>query len=215
MNESKFFGTPKTTITSTRCEWLNLKNLEKRRLYLYGAISSIDYEEGAPDEKLSVAEAVRWIMQYNMEDAEKKLEERKPIIIYINSPGGEIYEGWPLIETIKLSKTPVYTVNIGMWASMAFLIGITGHKRFSLPNMTFLMHDGTDGFFGSASKVQDEAEFRKVYNADVIKAHILECSKMTSEEYDKLERKEYYFLPQEALEHEFIDVIVTDLNQIL
>lgn len=215
MNNSQVFGEPKVTVNASRHEWMDLLDYEKRHLYLYGGINNFDDEDYSKDEKLSIADIVRWILRYNTEDLGKPVEKRQPIYLYINCPGGSIYEGWPLISTIKLSKTPVYTVNIGMWASMAFLIGITGHKRFSLPEMLFLMHDGTDGFFGSASKVQDEAEFRKVYNQDVIKKHILSRSNMNEKEYSKLERKEYYFLPEEALEHEFIDKIVTDIDEIL
>ena len=124
-------------------------------------------------------------------------------------------EGFSLIGAIKLSKTPVYTVNTGIWYSMAFLIGITGHKRFSLPYSAFLMHDGQNAVWDSGAKAQDKMDFDKRYELEVVKKHILENSNMKSTEYDSLIRVEYYMLPDDALERGFIDEVVTDLDDIL
>ena len=137
------------------------------------------------------------------------------ISLYINSPGGNLNEGFALIDAIKISKTPVYTINVGQWSSMSFLIGITGHKRFSLPSATFLMHDGSSGAFGSTSKVQDCVEFEKRFKNEVIKKHVLDHSKMQAVDYDALARVEYYLLPKDALERGFIDKIVDDIDAIL
>ena len=137
------------------------------------------------------------------------------ISLYINSPGGNLNEGFALIDAIKISKTPVYTINVGQWSSMSFLIGIPGHKRFSLPSATFLMHDGSSGAFGSTSKVQDCVEFEKRFKNEVIKKHVLDHSKMQAVDYDALARVEYYLLPKDALERGFIDKIVDDIDAIL
>ena len=215
MSNSQVLGEPRVTVNTTRHEWTDFLDYEKRRLYLYGSVNDFDDEDYSKDEKLSVSDIVRWILRYNTEDKGKPVSEREPIYLYIDSPGGDIYEGWPLISTIELSKTPVYTVNIGMWASMAFHIGITGHKRFSLPNMTFLMHDGRSGMINSTSKMLDEAEFLRLYESEVIKEHVLIHSNVTGAEYEKLKTKEYYFLPDVAICHGFIDEIVTDIDTIL
>lgn len=98
---------------------------------------------------------------------------------------------------------------------MAFLIGISGHKRYSLPNMVFLMHDGSNFMYGSTGKVQDEAKFHERYEQNVIKNHILKHSNMKETEYDILTRVEYYMLPEDALVHGFIDKIATSMDEIL
>ncbi|MBR3269763.1 ATP-dependent Clp protease proteolytic subunit [Candidatus Saccharibacteria bacterium] len=187
-----------------------------RRIYLTSEIKSADCE---CDEfcRSPIMQMVGDIMEINRYDEEHgiPLEDRKPIRLYINSPGGEINEGFALVSTIEISKTPIWTINIGMWASMAFLIGISGHRRFSLPNMTFLMHDGTNFAWDSGNKAQDKMKFDDRFSSEVIKAHVLKHSSMTDVEYDGLARVEYYMLPKDALKQGFIDEIVEDINTIL
>lgn len=190
-----------------------------RRLYLTGPISAVgeDGDCGIYGEISMCTKIVDDIIDYNRYDERNKIpvEERKPIRMYINSPGGTPTEGFAVISAIGLSKTPIYTINIGQWGSMAFLIGITGHKRFSIPYATFLMHDGRNGTFDSGSKAQDKMKFDERFELEVVKKHVLRHGKMTSTEYDALVRVEYYMLPEDALERGFIDEIVTDITSIL
>lgn len=217
-HECSFRGNYKDSILDITCSPFvqeDLLEFDERRIYLQGEISGIDFEDKYIDEKITVARIVRLIMRYNREDEDVPISERQPIKLYINSPGGSAYEGFALISAIELSKTPVYTYNIGQWSSMAFLIGIAGHKRFSMPSMVFLMHDGSEFIFGSASKVQDQAKFQEKYEQNVIKTHILRHSNMKPTDYEILNRVEYYMLPEDALSHGFIDEIVTDMDQLL
>ncbi|MDO5451702.1 MAG: ATP-dependent Clp protease proteolytic subunit [Candidatus Saccharibacteria bacterium] len=192
------------------------RELEDRRLYLNGVIEPVDCEEKCLYMSASMtSKLVENILDINRVDRGIEPEKREPIRLYINSPGGDLVEGTALLSAIKLSKTPVYTINMGQWCSMSFLIGIAGHKRFSLPNATFLMHDGTSGAFGSTSKVQDRIEFEKRFEAEVIKKHVLSHSNMKAVDYDALARVELYMLPEDALERGFIDEIVADIDNIL
>lgn len=188
-----------------------------RRLYLYGEIEPKETESSGAYVGTSMTSwLVDRIIDINREDAEAEIppEERKPIRLYINSPGGDITEGFALVSAIELSKTPVWTINVGQWCSMAFLIGITGHKRLSMPNMTFLMHEGMSFAGGSASKMQDRADFDKRFEDEVIKQHVLAHSKMNGESYDALKRVEVYMLPKDALRYGFIDEIAEDIDVI-
>lgn len=192
------------------------KERQERRLYLTRAISSLDYDESGIYEFTSmVGQIIFDIIEFNREDDGLPATERKPIKIYINSPGGEIDEGFPLISAIELSKTPVYTINIGRWSSMSFLIGIAGHERFALPHTTFLLHDGSAINYGTTSKMLDKAKFDDRFEQEVVKKHVLKHSNMTSVEYDGLLRVEYYMLPQDAIEHKFIDHVVRDIREII
>ena len=194
-------------------QYLRIQDAEDRRLYLYGTIGVVDYDMFEGDS--NTAWLVEQIMTYNRMDRGIPPHKREPVRLYINSPGGDLIEGTALISAIEISKTPIYTINIGQWCSMAFLIGITGDKRFSLPNATFLMHDGTSGAFGSTSKVQDQMEFEKRFEKEVVKAHVLGHSNMKSVDYDALARVELYMLPEDALERGFIDEIVDNIDTIL
>ena len=192
-----------------------LKNLANRRLYLEGSIASRAEADYFGDDTMLVGDVIKHIIQYNRDDECIDPSDRKPIMLYINSPGGDVTEGFGLVSTIAASKTPVYTINIGQWCSMAFLIGITGHRRFSLPNMLFLMHDGSNVIFGTSNKVKDTAKFNERFEDEVIKRHVLTHSRISEKEYDDHSRVEWYMLPEDALKYGFIDGIVTDLSLIL
>ena len=187
----------------------------QRRLYLYGSILDPDEDERSTIGRSMIGEVMEMILYYNREDIGKPIEEREPIRLYINSPGGDLTEGFALISVIEASKTPVYTINFGQLSSMSFLIGITGAKRYSLKYTPFLLHDGSSFVGGSTGKVQDRVEFDTRYGEEVIKPHVLSHGKMTSEEYDSHRRDEFYMLPKDALAYVFTDEIVDDLDVIL
>jgi len=139
-----------------------------------------------------------WILKWNRDDIGVPIEERKPIRMYINSPGGVVSDGYIIIDEILNSKTPVYTINMGLAASMAFLIYIAGHKRYSMPHAQFLNHDGSMFDYGSTLKVKDRVEFEAGQVNQMTKEFVLSRTKIDSETYDEKERKEWYFLPHEA-----------------
>ena len=204
-------------ISSTIEEIERINAREIRRLFLYGQILSVDEDEVGLLNSSMISNLIDDILDYNRMDREIAPEEREPILLYINSPGGETNEGFALISMMELSKTPIYTVNMGEWSSMAFLIGIAGKKRFSLPNATFLLHDGFGIAGGTLNKLHDRMEFEKRIEEEVIKPHVLKCShgKMDSDTYNQKKREEYYMLPEDALALGFIDEIVTDIDTIL
>ena len=202
-------------VSSSAEEYGILEEMKERRLYLNQPIQSLGFEESVNFYLSTISGMVKFIMDCNREDQEIEVGNRKPIKIYINSPGGEVTEGFPLVSAIELSKTPVYTYNVGQWSSMAFLIGITGHKRISMPNMKFLMHEGESFFMGTTGKVKDAVKFESDFEEDVIKPHVLGHSKMTEKVYDSLSRVEFYMLPDMALEYGFIDMIASNMEEIL
>lgn len=177
-------------------EVMMVKDMQQRKIWLH---DEIDIE--------TVSGAIHNIYQYNREDADLPVEERKPILLYIASNGGSVDAGFALIDAIQTSKTPIYTINTGYWYSMGFLIGLAGKKRFAMPNATFLMHDGSNFIWTSGSKAQDQADFNRRVEARV-KQYILDHSTLTSKEYDKKQRVEWYLFADEAKEKGFIDQII-------
>lgn len=177
-------------------EVMMVKDMQQRKIWLH---DGIDIE--------TVSGVIHNIYQYNREDADLPVEERKPILLYIASNGGSVDAGFALIDAIQTSKTPVYTINTGYWYSMGFLIGLAGKKRFAMPNATFLMHDGSNFIWTSGSKAQDQADFNRRVEARV-KQYILDHSTLTSKEYDKKQRVEWYLFADEAKEKGFIDQII-------
>ena len=177
-------------------EYLRFKDLQQRKLFIDSEI-----------EQFGVSEIIRHIIQFNKDDAEIPPEDRTPIRLYVSSRGGEVDSGWSLINTIENSITPVYTINLGYQYSMAFLIGLAGHKRFAMPRAKFLMHDGVEMLVDSAAKIQDRMEFQKQVDG-VEKQYVLCHSNITSELYDEKFRVEWYMFADEAKKHGFVDYII-------
>lgn len=201
-------------VTVSEFEYRRCQDMYSRRLYLYGEIVPPDnYSDLACG--MTAANIVEAIMQYNREDLDVPVDKREPVIIYINSPGGSVADGFAIISAIETSKTPIYTVNVGAWYSMAFLIGIAGHKRFSLPNMAFLLHDGATIVAGSTKKVQDRTFFDERYEREVVRPHVLKHTNISEKKYKQKARDEFYMLTEDALKYGVIDEIVTDIDRIL
>ena len=177
-------------------ELFYLKDLQRRKLFLSSEI-----------DQSVVAEVVKHILQYNAEDASLPAEERKPILLYLTSIGGEVDSGFELIDVIQSSVTPVYTINLGYQYSMGFLIGLAGHKRFAMPNAKFLMHDGSTIVYNSTAKARDQMAFAHSVE-ERIKQYILSRSNLSEEEYDSKLRVEWYLFAEEAREKGFVDAII-------
>ena len=173
-----------------------LQDLKQRKIYLNCDI-----------DQLAVSEVIRHILQFNKEDSEIPPEERKPILLYVSSNGGEVDSGFELIDVIRISKTPVYTINLGYQYSMGFLIGLAGHKRFATLNAKYLMHDGSNFIYNSGAKAQDQMEFNRRVE-ERVKNYIISRSKLTREEYDSKLRVEWYLFADEAKEKGFVDYII-------
>ena len=183
-----------------------LKNLKDRKLFL-----TCDIDECIIDDIVS------HILQYNADDKGKPVEERKPILLYCSSNGGSVDPGVELIDVIRQSKTPVYTINLGYQYSMGFLIGLAGHKRYGSKTAKYLMHDGSNFIYNSGAKAQDQMEFNKRIEARV-KEYVLDRTKITSEMYDAQMRKEWYMFSDEAKELGVTDYIIgedCDLDEII
>ena len=168
------------------------------------SIADIDEDTG------DVIEAI--IRYWNEIDNEQNLsyEERKPIKIYVNSPGGSLHATFTMVDAIRMSKTPVYTINTGMAFSGGFLTFISGHKRIAYPNSTFLFHEGSTG-----GGVQDAGKFRN-YAAfyekmlEKIEKITLNCTNISKEEYAKHKLDDWWLCADEALELGICDKIATD-----
>ena len=205
-----------TNISCNIYEFTRNAELVDRRLYLYGSIYNIDMDEQQLYFDASKAsKLVESILDFNRFDEDIAPEERDPIRLYINSPGGDVTEGFALIDAMEISKTPIWTINVGEACSMAFLIGITGTRRFSLKSSTFMMHEPSGLTVGKFSDMADKVAFNQRYGDKVIKDHVMRHSTMSSSKYSAVSTKDFFMLPCDALKYGFIDEIVTDIDRIL
>jgi len=176
----------------------HLQDLQQRKLFVDDDIDEFE-----------VFDVVRHILQFNKEDRGIEPSERKPVLLYVTSNGGQVDPGFKLIDAIMASKTPIYTINLGYQYSMGFLIGLAGHKRYATKNAKFLMHDGSNFIYNSGAKAQDQMRFQTKVEGR-IKDYVISRSKVTGEEYDSKLRVEWYMFADEAKEKGFVDYIIGD-----
>ena len=173
---------------------------------------------GEVDENI-IGTMVYNILRYNAMDKDILVEKRKPIYLYISSPGGSVYDGLGLISAIQTSITPIYTVCLSQACSMGLIVFLSGHKRYCMPNSIFLMHEGDEGIWGdSSSKVAETITFHSGPLAKKIEDIILSKTKITKKQYKDKYKTEWYFLCEEAKELGITDYIIgedCELDEIL
>ena len=153
-----------------------------------------------------------FIRIWNKLDAESHIpiDEREPIKIYINSDGGELAAAFSIIDTIKMSKTPVWTINTGCAYSCGLEIFIVGHYRIAYPFSSFLFHEGYTGFGGDANKFKNYSHFYERL-LEMSKQNILDHSTLTEEYYEKIKKDDWWFLAQDAYDLGMCDKIAEEL----
>lgn len=137
----------------------------------------------------------------------------KPIQMYINSPGGVIYAGLAIYDTMQAINPPVSTTAVGITASFGTVLLTAGTKgkRYALPNATIHMHQPLGGTQGQASDIVIQANeiirLKQLLNNVFVKH--------TGKPYEVVERdtdRDVYFNPTQALEYGLIDAIL-DLDK--
>ena len=133
----------------------------------------------------------------------------KDVSLYINSPGGSVYAGLAIYDTMQFIKPDVQTTCVGVAMSMGALLlaGGAKGKRAALPNSKVLIHQVSSGFQGQASDIEIQA--REVIN---IKRRLEEITaEHTGQPIEKVAKdmeRDYFMNAAEALEYGLIDRVL-------
>ena len=175
---------------------LNLDNSLDRHLYV------ADIESGIGS---TIDSMIRF---WNRRDEEEGLniEERKPIKIYIDSCGGSLTDAFTIIDSIRMSKTPVITIATGCAYSAGFFIFISGHKRIAYPHASFLYHEGSATNGGTASQFRNFADFYDIQLAQ-LKQIVLNCTNIDEDEYNKHKKDDWWMTAEDAINYGIADEI--------
>ena len=138
------------------------------------------------------------------------IDEREPIKLYIDSYGGSLTEAFTICDSIKLSKTPIWTINIGTAYSGGFLIAICGDRRYAYPHASYLFHEGATGNSADANKFRNCADFYQI-QLEQLKDIILKHTSITSEKYKEKQRDDWWITADEAVDLKVCDVITEEL----
>lgn len=136
-------------------------------------------------------------------------DQKKDIIIYLNTPGGVVYSGLAIYDTMQYVKPDISTICIGVAASMGAVLLTAGTKgkRFMLPNSQVLLHQVMGGAEGQAVDVDIAA--RQIIKTKDRLNQIL--AKHTEQDVKKIEKdtdRDFYMSAQEAKEYGLIDKII-------
>ncbi len=142
-------------------------------------------------------------------------DPEKDIYLYINSPGGSVYAGMAILDTMNHVRPDVCTICMGLAASMgAFLLsaGAKG-KRMSLPNSRIMIHQPLGGAQGQAVDIEIQA--REIL---YIKRSLNEMlSEQTGKSYEQIEadtERDFFMSPAEAMEYGLIDRVLSNSNSL-
>lgn len=146
---------------------------------------------------------VAQLLYLNQEDREA------PINMYINSPGGQVYSGLAIYDTMQMISNPISTVAVGVTASFGTVLLAAGTKgqRYALPNATIHMHQPHGGAQGQATDIEIQA--REVLR---LRANLNEIlSFHTGQSLEVIERdtdRDFWMNAQDAVEYGLVDKVL-------
>lgn len=137
-------------------------------------------------------------------------DPEKDISLYINSPGGSVYAGLAIYDTMQFIKPPVQTICVGVAMSMGALLlaGGAAGKRYALPNAKILIHQVSGGFSGQAADIEIHAreiiDIRRKLD-EIIAHHTGQPLEKVSQDTDR----DYFMSSEEAKEYNIIDRVIS------
>jgi ATP-dependent Clp protease protease subunit len=133
----------------------------------------------------------------------------KDISIYINCPGGSIYSGLAIYDTMQFIKPDIQTICVGIAMSMGSLLltGGTKDKRFGLPNSRLLMHQPSAGFEGQASDIEIHAREVLKIRERIDEIYAQHTGQSVEQVHNDMER-DRFFKPEDAVEYGLIDRVI-------
>jgi ATP-dependent Clp protease protease subunit len=139
----------------------------------------------------------------------ESVDPDKDISIYINSPGGSIYAGLGIYDTMQFIKPDVATICCGIAMSMGSLL-LTGGapgKRFSLPNSRILIHQPSAGFEGQSTDIEIHAREILKTRERIDEIYAKHTGQTIEQVHTDMER-DRFFTPEQAVEYGLIDKVI-------
>ncbi len=139
----------------------------------------------------------------------------KEIQLYINSPGGEIYPGLAVYDTMQMLRAPISTIAVGWTASLGTVLLAAGHKgrRFALPHATIHMHPAGGGARGYAPDVEIQyKELKRMQDLlhSILSKHTGQSSEKIADDFDR----DYFMDASKAVEYGIIDEVLISEEEV-
>ena len=156
---------------------------------------------------------VKYIFRCNREDEGVPVEQRKRILIMIDSPGGSVEVLGSIIGAMKISKTPIHTCCYCTAYSAAADLLTCGHKRYALPMTSMMFHAGSCGYSGTQAQVDSAKKFYDNMGKRIT-TEVNSRAKFDNKFLRKLKTDDMYMNEEEALSYGVIDEVIDDLNKL-
>lgn len=144
-------------------------------------------------------------------------DETRPVILVINSPGGEVRSGLAVYDVLRLMKAPVITVCMGSAASMGSIIFLAGDKRIMLPHSELMIHDPSYGNLNvdhmKPHEIQERVDSLKKTGDELIRI-IANRTGRSEEEIRNKTREDSFFTAQEAVEFGLATGVAQTLKEV-
>lgn len=142
-------------------------------------------------------------------------DSRRDIVLYINSPGGSVFAGLAIYDTMKLVPNDVVTVAMGFAASMGQVLLCSGTpgKRISLAHSRIMMHQPSAGIAGTAVDIAIQAESLETMKRQSQEILAIETGR-TVDEIAADSDRDRWFTPEEARDYGIIDQVVSSFAEI-
>jgi ATP-dependent Clp protease, protease subunit len=142
-------------------------------------------------------------------------DPERDIFLYINSPGGSVYSGLAVYDTIQYLTAPVNTMCMGMAASMGALLLAAGApgKRSALPNSRIMIHQPSGGSQGTAADIEIQAR-EIIYARERLNRILAEHTGQTAERVAEDVDRDRFMSPLEAKEYGIIDNVVSNQKEV-
>jgi ATP-dependent Clp protease, protease subunit len=139
----------------------------------------------------------------------------RDIFLYINSPGGSVYSGLAVYDTIQYLTAPVNTMCMGMAASMGALLLAAGApgKRSALPNSRIMIHQPSGGSQGTAADIEIQAQ-EIIYARERLNKILAEHTGQTVEQIANDVDRDRFMSPLQAKEYGLIDNVVSNQKEV-
>lgn len=159
------------------------------------------------------ADYAKLIFDWNYEDKDIPIKERKRIKIYLHTDGGCIASMNAIIAAITLSKTPITTIALGKIFSAGAMIFIAAKERLLLSTSRVMIHKGSSGIISDVNKIIDYSKFLEKDN-DLTREFILQNTNITLQKYKEVEDKDLYLFPNECIELGIATKIVDSIEEL-
>jgi len=142
-------------------------------------------------------------------------DPQRDIWLYINSPGGSVYSGMAVYDTMQFVANDVATVAMGMAASMGQLLLCSGAKgkRFALPHARIMMHQPSGGIGGTAADIAIQAE-QMLYTKRMFQERVSFHTGQPAAQIESDSDRDRWFTADEARDYGFIDKVITGAAQV-